>query len=129
MKKVELLAPSGSLESLYAAVYEGADAVYMGGSKFSARAYASNFTDEDLKKALGAGAEGDRRDLPGDALPPRRDQPAGGGRAHLLSARKPGRADPGGPVGGPGRPRPRPEGRPGAQSLPALRDLHPPRRA
>lgn len=52
MEKVELLAPSGSLESLYAAVYEGADAVYMGGSKFSARAYASNFTDEDLKKAV-----------------------------------------------------------------------------
>jgi U32 family peptidase len=52
MKKVELLAPAGSLESLYAAVLSGADAVYLGGSKFSARAYASNFNYEGLKEAL-----------------------------------------------------------------------------
>lgn len=48
MKKVELLAPCGSLESLYAAVQNGADAVYLGGSRFSARAYASNFNDENM---------------------------------------------------------------------------------
>lgn len=52
MKKVELLAPAGSLESLYAAINAGADAVYMGGSKFSARAYASNFTNEELEKVV-----------------------------------------------------------------------------
>ena len=52
MKKIELLAPAGSLESLYAAVQNGADAVYMGGTKFSARAYASNFDEETMKKAL-----------------------------------------------------------------------------
>lgn len=52
MKKVELLAPAGSMESLYAAVQAGCDAVYLGGSKFSARAYATNFTDEDMKNAV-----------------------------------------------------------------------------
>lgn len=52
MKKVELLAPAGTIESLYAAINKGADAIYMGGSKFSARAYASNFTNEELKKAV-----------------------------------------------------------------------------
>ena len=52
MKKVELLAPAGSMESLYAAVQAGADAVYLGGNKFSARAYASNFDDENMEKAV-----------------------------------------------------------------------------
>ncbi|KHO33697.1 DUF3656 domain-containing U32 family peptidase [Clostridium tetani] len=52
MKKVELLAPSGSIESLYAAVQSEADAVYLGGSKFSARAYASNFDEETMRKAV-----------------------------------------------------------------------------
>jgi putative protease len=49
---LELLAPSGDMESLYAAVNNGADAVYMGGSKFSARAYATNFTIEKIKEAV-----------------------------------------------------------------------------
>lgn len=52
MKKIELLAPAGSMESLYAAVQVGADAVYLGGNKFSARAYASNFDNENMTKAL-----------------------------------------------------------------------------
>lgn len=52
MKKVELLAPAGNLESLYAAVQAGADAVYLGGNKFSARAYASNFDDKTMKEAV-----------------------------------------------------------------------------
>ncbi|MDU1442160.1 MAG: DUF3656 domain-containing protein [Clostridium cochlearium] len=52
MKKVELLAPAGSIDSLYAAVQSGADAVYLGGSKFSARAYASNFNEEIMRKAV-----------------------------------------------------------------------------
>lgn len=52
MEKIELLAPAGDLNSLYAAVNMGADAVYLGGSKFSARAYASNFDYENLKKSV-----------------------------------------------------------------------------
>jgi putative protease len=52
MEKIELLAPAGSLESLYAAINNGADAVYLGGNKFSARAYASNFDNEQMKNAV-----------------------------------------------------------------------------
>lgn len=52
MSKIELLAPAGSMESLYAAVQNGADAVYLGGTKFSARAYASNFDEENMIKAV-----------------------------------------------------------------------------
>lgn len=51
-KKVELLAPAGSYPALIGAVNAGADAVYLGGDKFGARAYADNFTDEEVKKAL-----------------------------------------------------------------------------
>ena len=40
--KVELLAPAGSYEALEAAFEAGADAVYLGGQKFGARAYADN---------------------------------------------------------------------------------------
>ncbi len=52
MKKVELLAPAGSFESFIGAIHAGADAVYLGGEKFGARAYAQNFTTEELCKAL-----------------------------------------------------------------------------
>lgn len=52
MKKTELLAPAGSLESLKAAVNAGADAVYIGGTKFGARAYADNLSVEDMKWAI-----------------------------------------------------------------------------
>lgn len=52
MEKIELLAPAGSMESLIAAVTKGADAIYLGGSKFSARAYASNFDNEEMEKAV-----------------------------------------------------------------------------
>ncbi|OPJ55175.1 DUF3656 domain-containing U32 family peptidase [Alkalithermobacter paradoxus] len=48
----ELLAPVGSFDSLKAAVQNGADAVYLGGKEFSARASASNFDRENLKKAV-----------------------------------------------------------------------------
>ncbi len=47
-KKTELLAPAGSKESFYAAMSAGADAVYMAAQKFGARAYAGNFTDEEI---------------------------------------------------------------------------------
>lgn len=52
LNKPELLAPAGSMESIYAAVRCGADAVYVGGAKFSARANATNFTDEELAQAI-----------------------------------------------------------------------------
>ena len=51
MKKVELLAPAGDLEKLKIALLYGADAVFIGGKKFSLRAKASNFTIEDIKEA------------------------------------------------------------------------------
>lgn len=51
-KKVELLAPAGNYQALVGAINAGADAIYLGGEKFSARAYAANFTDEEIVKAL-----------------------------------------------------------------------------
>ena len=52
MRKIELLAPSGDKESLIAAIQNGADAVYLGGDSFNARASAKNFTDDELKWAV-----------------------------------------------------------------------------
>ena len=52
MKKIELLAPAGSMESLIAAVNNGADAVYMGGIAFGARAYANNFDRNNIIEAI-----------------------------------------------------------------------------
>lgn len=52
IKLPELLAPAGSFEHLKAAIKAGADAVYMGGQQFGARAYADNFTRENLVEAL-----------------------------------------------------------------------------
>lgn len=51
-KRVELLAPVGSMDSLFAAVENGADAVYLGGKLFNARQFASNFDYEELKSAV-----------------------------------------------------------------------------
>lgn len=50
--QVELLAPCGSYESFLAAVNAGADAVYLGGRQFGARAYAENFSEEELVKVV-----------------------------------------------------------------------------
>lgn len=52
MKKVELLAPAGNMESLYAAVMGGCDAVYLGGKSFGARAYSKNFSEEEIIQAI-----------------------------------------------------------------------------
>ncbi|MDO4501380.1 MAG: DUF3656 domain-containing protein [Erysipelotrichaceae bacterium] len=52
MKRIELLAPAGSFEALKAAVNCGADAVYLGGSSFSARAFANNFNHEEMIEAV-----------------------------------------------------------------------------
>lgn len=48
----ELLVPVGNYESLVVAVRSGADAVYLGGKKFGARAYANNFSDEEMVSAI-----------------------------------------------------------------------------
>ncbi len=52
MNKVEILAPAGSITSMQASFKAGADAVYMGGSRFGARAYADNPVDDDLLMAI-----------------------------------------------------------------------------
>lgn len=51
-KKVEILAPAGSFDSMKAAVAAGADAVYMGGSRFGARAYAENPDETGMLEAI-----------------------------------------------------------------------------
>lgn len=51
-RDVEILAPAGSMECLRAAVAAGADAIYLGGTKFGARAYAQNLSEEDLVQAI-----------------------------------------------------------------------------
>lgn len=52
MKKPELLAPAGSMESLIAAINAGCDAVYISGKKYGARAFAENFTEEQIIEAI-----------------------------------------------------------------------------
>lgn len=52
MKELELLAPAGSLKTLKAVIHAGADAVYLGGTMFGARAYANNFNEEELLEAI-----------------------------------------------------------------------------
>lgn len=51
-KRVELLAPAGSFEIFKAVIAAGADAVYVGGNAFGARAYANNFSEEELLEAI-----------------------------------------------------------------------------
>lgn len=52
MHKVELLAPAGSMDAFRGALNAGADAIYLAGQKFGARAYADNFTEEELETAI-----------------------------------------------------------------------------
>lgn len=52
MKRPEILAPAGNMESLISALRSGADAVYIGGKKFSARNNASNFSADEISEAL-----------------------------------------------------------------------------
>lgn len=52
MKKPELLAPAGSMESLYAAIEAGCDAVYLSGYMFGARQFATNFSEDELIEAI-----------------------------------------------------------------------------
>mgnify|MGYP002657270177 FL=1 len=51
-KKVEVLAPAGSYEIMEAVINAGADAVYLGGDSFGARAFAGNLNKEELLKAI-----------------------------------------------------------------------------
>ena len=50
--KIEVLAPCGSYDILVAAVHAGADACYIGGNSFGARAYAENFDTDTIRKAV-----------------------------------------------------------------------------
>ena len=52
LKRVELLAPAGGYETMVGAFNAGADAVYLGGSKFGARAYADNFDTQQVLDAI-----------------------------------------------------------------------------
>ena len=52
MKRIELLAPSGNLETLKVATQAGADAIYIGGYAYSARSYADNFSNDELVEAI-----------------------------------------------------------------------------
>ena len=52
IKVPELLAPAGSFEKMKAAIHYGADAVYLGGKKFSLRAHASNFSEDEMRQAV-----------------------------------------------------------------------------
>ncbi len=52
---MELLVPAGDINSFYAALNNGADAIYLSGKMFGARSYAKNFTDDELKTVLRLG--------------------------------------------------------------------------
>lgn len=52
MEKVELLAPAGSMEGFMGAIHAGADAIYLGGEQFGARAYATNLTQAEIIEAI-----------------------------------------------------------------------------
>ena len=52
---MELLVPAGDINSFYAALNNGADAIYLSGKMFGARSYAKNFTDDELKTVLKLG--------------------------------------------------------------------------
>ncbi len=52
MKKPEILAPAGNMECLKAAIVAGADAIYIGGYMFGARAFSNNFSDEEIIEAV-----------------------------------------------------------------------------
>ena len=49
---MELLAPAGNFEKFLTALHFGADAVYLAGNRFGLRAFAGNFTDEEIVKAV-----------------------------------------------------------------------------
>ena len=52
LNKIELLAPAGTRDSFFAAINNGADAIYLAGKAFGARASADNFTDQEIKELI-----------------------------------------------------------------------------
>ena len=52
MKKHELLVPAGNMESLHQAIFNGADAIYLGSKSFGARKFAKNFDNEEIVEAI-----------------------------------------------------------------------------
>ena len=52
MKKPELLAPAGNMDAFLAAIEAGANAIYIGGYTFGARAFANNFSDDEIIKCI-----------------------------------------------------------------------------
>lgn len=50
--RVELLSPVGNMDTLYQAIHNGCDAVYLGGKNYGARKYSSNFSNDELKEAI-----------------------------------------------------------------------------
>ena len=50
--RYEILAPAGTYETFLAVIQAGADAVYLGGEMFGARAYAGNLSEEEILKAI-----------------------------------------------------------------------------
>ena len=61
-QKPELLAPAGNMEKLRMALLYGADAVYLGGKLFGLRAFASNFSTEEMKEAGNRGVSSQFRE-------------------------------------------------------------------
>ena len=51
-QKMELLAPAGNMEKLKTAFHFGADAVYLAGKRYGLRAFADNFSDEEIVEAV-----------------------------------------------------------------------------
>ena len=62
MRRPEILAPAGDMERLKMAVLYGADAVYLAGESFGMRAFAGNFSPEELPEAVARETAGRRRD-------------------------------------------------------------------
>lgn len=97
--KPELLAPAGDMERLKMAVLYGADAVYLAGTSYGMRAFAGNFSDEELPQAVAfAHSHGVRVHCTINTMP-RNDEAAAAGAPGTLADARGGRPDRGGPGG------------------------------
>ena len=84
---IELLAPAGNLECLETALYFGADAVYMAGKSYGLRAFANNFTDDELARAADiTHAQGKKLYITVNSVLWNRDLPQLGSYLEFLSA-------------------------------------------
>ncbi|HEX8947982.1 MAG TPA: U32 family peptidase [Dissulfurispiraceae bacterium] len=90
MRKPQLLAPAGDFEKLRTAIHYGADAVYLGDSRFSLRGKAGNFGPEELAEAIRYAREhGAKAYVTANIFPHNRDLPALEEHAELLGSIKP----------------------------------------